>query len=104
MHHCMNVVTEADGTGEAVLFRALEPVANLSNNTSGPGRLCKAMGVARSHYGHDLCSTDFFIAGNANGEEIKIVERPRIGGASAERKSTRPNSRQQCATRMPSSA
>src|SRR3546814_20001159 len=79
MHHCMNVVTEADGTGAAVVLRALEPVVNLSNNTSGPGRLCKAMGVDRSHYGHDLCSNDFFIAGNPNGEEIKIVERPRIG-------------------------
>src|SRR3546814_10688623 len=35
MNHCMNVVTEADGTGAAVLLLALEPVANLSNNTSG---------------------------------------------------------------------
>src|SRR3546814_9949583 len=77
MHHCMNVVTEADGTGAAVLLRALEPVANLSNNTSGPGRLCKAMGVDRSHYGHDLCSNDFFIAGNPNGEEIKQIDRDR---------------------------
>src|SRR3546814_20768793 len=55
MHHCMNVVTEADGTGAAVLLRALEPVVNLPNTTSGPGRLCKAMGVAHRHYGHDLC-------------------------------------------------
>src|SRR5690606_3072439 len=44
MHHCMNVVTEPDGTGAAVLLRALEPVANLAVSASGPGRLCKAMG------------------------------------------------------------
>lgn len=79
MHHCMNVVTEADGTGAAVLLRALEPVANLFNNTKGPGRLCKAMGIDRSHYGHDLCSADFFIAEAAGSPAPRIVERPRIG-------------------------
>jgi DNA-3-methyladenine glycosylase len=79
MHHCMNVVTEADGTGAAVLLRALEPIANLSDNTNGPGRLCKAMGVDRGHYGHDLCSDDFFISNDPHGQTFKIVERPRIG-------------------------
>src|SRR5690606_32336700 len=57
MHHCMNVVTEADGTGAAVLLRALEPVSGLAGGTNGPGRLCKAMGIDKSHYGHDLCSS-----------------------------------------------
>lgn len=79
MHHCMNVVTEPDGTGAAVLLRALEPVSNLPDNTNGPGRLCKAMGVDRSHYGHDLCSEDFFIAQAPVQEAIRIVQRPRIG-------------------------
>jgi DNA-3-methyladenine glycosylase len=79
MHHCMNVVTEADGTGAAVLLRALEPVANLSSNTKGPGRLCKAMGIDRSHYGHDLCSDDFFIAQADEAPKPVIVERPRVG-------------------------
>ncbi len=79
MHHCMNVVTEPDGTGAAVLLRALEPVSNLSDNTNGPGRLCKAMGVDRSHYGHDLCSKDFYIAQAPGQEAIRIAQRPRIG-------------------------
>lgn len=79
MHHCMNVVTEPDGTGAAVLLRALEPIANLSGNTSGPGRLCKAMGVDRDRYGHDLCSDDFYIAQAPIQETIHIVQRPRIG-------------------------
>jgi DNA-3-methyladenine glycosylase len=79
MHHCMNVVTEGDGTGAAVLLRALEPVANLSSNTKGPGRLCKAMGIDRSHYGHDLCSDDFFIAEADDTPPPIIVERPRVG-------------------------
>ena len=79
MHHCMNVVTEADGTGAAILLRALEPVANLPVNASGPGRLCKAMGIDRSHYGHDLCSDDFFVAEPAEPAAMTIVARPRVG-------------------------
>jgi len=79
MHHCMNVVTEPEGTGTAVLLRALEPVAGLSNNTNGPGRLCKAMGIDLSHYGHDLCSDALFIAQARAVEDADIVERPRIG-------------------------
>lgn len=79
MHHCMNVVTEPDGTGAAVLLRALEPVANLSENTRGPGRLCKAMGIDKSYYGHDLCSDDFFIAEEEGAQSPKIATSARIG-------------------------
>lgn len=79
MHHCMNVVTEADGTGAAVLLRALEPVAHLPVNASGPGRLCKAMGIDRSHYGHDLCSDDFFVSEPSEPGAPNIVARPRVG-------------------------
>lgn len=79
MHHCMNVVTDADGHGSAVLLRALQPIQNLEDNTRGPGRLCKAMGINLSHYGHDLCSDDFHIAQPSRPESIAIVERPRIG-------------------------
>ena len=79
MHHCMNVVTEADGTGAAVLLRALEPIANLPNNTKGPGRLCKAMGLDLGHYGQDLCGDLLFIAQCEQDAKPAIVERPRIG-------------------------
>lgn len=79
MHHCMNVVTDEDGHGSAVLLRALEPVENLPDNTRGPGRLCKAMGINLTHYGHDLCSDDLFIARPATPEPLTIVARPRIG-------------------------
>lgn len=90
IHHCMNVVTESDGTGAAVLLRALQPLINLEGNTRGPGRLCKAMNIDRSLYGHDLCSNDFFIADGSviqaqNADSIgteppmEIISRPRIG-------------------------
>lgn len=79
MHHCMNVVTDADGHGSAVLLRALEPIQNLDSNTRGPGRLCKAMGIDLGYYGHDLCSDELFIAQPPQAAPITIVERPRVG-------------------------
>ncbi|NYT59191.1 DNA-3-methyladenine glycosylase [Alcaligenaceae bacterium] len=79
MHHCMNVVTEADGTGAAVLLRALEPISNLPGSASGPGRLCKAMAINKSHYGQDLCGSVLFIAEDPDAGPVDIVERPRIG-------------------------
>ena len=79
MHHCMNVVTGPEGSGTAVLLRALEPEGELPHASNGPGRLCKAMGIDRRHYGHDLCSADLFIAAAPAVDAADIVVRPRIG-------------------------
>ena len=79
MHHCMNVVTGGESKGTAVLLRALEPIANLSDNTRGPGRLCRTMGIDLNLYGHDMCSDDFYIAEPDTAEVFSIVERPRVG-------------------------
>jgi DNA-3-methyladenine glycosylase len=83
IHHCMNVVTEPQGHGCAVLIRALEPVEHVSGNTRGPGLLCKAMGIDRRLNGHDLESDDFYIAAPISDESFSIVRRPRIGVAYA---------------------
>ncbi len=79
IHHCMNVVTERTGNGAAVLIRALEPVQNLTEKTSGPGLLCRAMKIDRRLNGHDLLSDDFFIAAPPTEEKFTIVKRPRVG-------------------------
>ena len=79
LHHCMNVVTEPEGVGTAVLLRALEPIANLALPTNGPGRLCRAMGIDLAHYGHDLVSRDLFIAASPTHEPPVIRAGPRIG-------------------------
>lgn len=79
IHHCLNVVTEAEGHASAVLIRALEPVANLDGRTAGPGLLCKALGIDRRHDGMDLTGKTLFITAPAEPGEFAIVKRPRIG-------------------------
>ena len=83
MHHCMNVVTEPEGKGAAVLLRAVEPMANIEGNTRGPGLLCRALGIDRQLNGHDLLSDDFYITEPPRKEAFSIVARPRIGVAYA---------------------
>ena len=64
MHVCLNVVTGPAGVGEAVLVRALEPLAGLAamqrrrgakvverDLCRGPGRLCQAFGITRAEDG-----------------------------------------------------
>lgn len=79
MHHCLNVVTEPEGHGSAVLIRALEPLKNVHDRCSGPGLLCRAFAIDRRLNGHDLLSTDLHITAPAVQERFGIVKRPRIG-------------------------
>jgi len=79
MHHCMNVVAGPEGSGTAVLLRALEPVTALPCATNGPGRLCKALGISLAHYGRDLCGDSLYLADDGLGHGYDIARSPRIG-------------------------
>ena len=88
-HHCCNVVTGKRGQGTAVLIRAVEPVEGIDsmirnrfgrklkndkeifNLTSGPGKVCQAFSIDRTHSGTDLTGNKIFIL---NGEKINIKE------------------------------
>jgi DNA-3-methyladenine glycosylase len=52
--NCLNVVTAKEGVPHAVLLRALEPLAGVTDKTWGPGLLCRAMHVDRRLNGIDL--------------------------------------------------
>lgn len=72
IHHCVNVVTEREGQGTAVLIRAIEPLEGIDvmrkrrqgarrkhpvsvrELTNGPGKLCQAMGIDMTVLGHHL--------------------------------------------------
>lgn len=79
MYHCFNVVTEAEGIGAAVLIRAVEPIANLKTRTSGPGLLCKSMGIDKSHNACDLLSENLFITRAQCPHPLTIAAAPRVG-------------------------
>lgn len=65
MHYCSNVVTGPEGTGAAVLLRAVEPVAGIdlmrdrrhgrTQLADGPAKLCQAFGIGPGHDGVDVC-------------------------------------------------
>jgi len=54
MYHCFNVVTDQDGEAGAILVRALEPGEGVQDRVDGPGRLCRALSIDRSHTHLDL--------------------------------------------------
>lgn len=100
MHNCFNVVTGGTKTPEAVLIRALEPLegktlmlknralASLNKSseralTNGPGKLCQALQIDRSHNSLPLWGEDIYISStNSNllGElSLEVTQAPRIG-------------------------
>lgn len=93
MHHCMNVVSEADGTAGAVLIRAAAPVVGCPDALralTGPGKLCAALGITRADNGRDLTDRDTFYIADDGAEAPRAVASARIGvgyaGAWAARK------------------
>ena len=92
MHHQFNVVTGVEGVPHAVLVRALEPEEGLPLMrdrrpgrpdralTSGPGTLCLALGIDRSHDRADLLGDRVWLEeGPAPVAPGAIARGPRIG-------------------------
>ncbi len=92
MYFCLNVVTETDGRPGAVLIRGLTPEEGLTimrgrrahapdhSLADGPGKLCQALGIARSENGLDLTtSPELFIEAGVTVPEAQIATTPRIG-------------------------
>ena len=96
-HHCCNVVTGKKGQGTAVLIRAVEPLSGIDeviknrfgrklknekeifNLTSGPGKVCQAFGIDRSHSGIDLTGKKIFILDGKRYTKNEIGISKRIG-------------------------
>ncbi len=92
IHAMLNAVTEAPGTGAAVLIRALEPVTGvelmrerrgveaIEALCSGPGKLTQALGIGLGDNGTDLASGPVIISGRPpQWRDPELSVGPRIG-------------------------
>jgi DNA-3-methyladenine glycosylase len=77
MYECLNVVAEPEGIPGCVLIRAVEPLGELAP-ADGPGKLTRALGITRAHYGHDLLQQPLTIRDNGIPAE-PVLASPRIG-------------------------
>src|SRR5688500_2449263 len=93
IHWCVNAVTRGEDSGEAVLIRALQPIAGIetmrrnrgltesSDNRQlcrGPGSLCRALSITGELNGADLTRPPLTIL-SGDKSEIVSVESSRIG-------------------------
>jgi len=91
MYFCLNLVAEREGVAGAVLVRAAEPVEGIDaikrlrkrpmperNLTSGPSKLCQALGIDMAFNGVDLCGDELWVEdrGLPRGE---VCTGPRVG-------------------------
>ncbi len=89
-HYCVNAVCRPKGTGEAVLIRALQPLVGMDamrrsrpvrreqQLTSGPAKLCQALGIAKALDGADLCdcASAVWVARNERAEQFAQAQGP----------------------------
>ena len=78
--NCLNVVTAAPGVPHAVLLRAIEPLEGVTDRTSGPGLLCRAMHIDRRLNGIDLAGDVLWLEpAPAGAPPARVGRSPRIG-------------------------
>lgn len=98
MYFCLNVVTEDDSAGTAVLIRGVEPIAGMeqmsinryskplqaltkreeNNLTNGPGKLCKALNIDKKWNGKDLLGEEVHICKPETNKKFTICTTKRI--------------------------
>jgi DNA-3-methyladenine glycosylase len=79
MWNCLNVVAAKPGIPHAVLLRAVEPVTAITAPSWGPGLLCRAFDIDRSHNGLDLRGKELWIEAPGTTRAVRVSAGPRIG-------------------------
>jgi len=81
MYNCLNVVTEAEGTGAAVLIRGLAAAG-----LNGPGKICREWQIDRTANGLDLLdsASGIWITPRPPDFSKEILLSPRIGISKAQ--------------------
>jgi DNA-3-methyladenine glycosylase len=101
MYWCANAVTRREGLPSAVLIRAAEPLEGIETMrrrrrgpvrdvdlTSGPGRLCQALGITGAYHGASLVNSSVRILEGAPIRRADIAVTPRVGMGVAARQAT----------------
>ena len=73
MYHCLNIVTEEEGEPCGVMIRGIEGI-------TGPGRVCRELGLTRAHDKMDLLSEEIYIEHGiiVNSEDVGVGKRINI--------------------------
>ena len=91
VHHCINIVTEPNNIGAAVLLRSLEPISGIDemirnrsitkieNLCRGPGNLAKAFGFSLENNFSSLNEPELFIDPGFLRKAEEIGQSTRIG-------------------------
>jgi DNA-3-methyladenine glycosylase len=100
MHFCANIVTGKEGSGEAVLIRALEPLEGIDimaknrartrpkrtnttsarrNLTNGPAKLCEALLIRREQNGISLLGDEIYLLDAPPLHAAEVARSTRIG-------------------------
>lgn len=93
MHHLFNIVTGSKDVAQAVLIRSINPTIGVDeilrrrkkirmdkNLCNGPGKVCQALGITKSHYGMELTGNNIWMEQSAfDLPESQITATPRIG-------------------------
>ncbi len=75
MYYCLNIVAEEEGSAAAVLIRGLQ----LSDrHLNGPGKICKHLGINKTHQGICLASSDHFYIQEGL-KSVPYQSTPRVG-------------------------
>jgi DNA-3-methyladenine glycosylase len=95
MHHLLNAVTEREGFPAAVLIRAAEPLEGVPRMaaargterphllTSGPAKLCQALGLDLRHNESDLRGDLVWFEAGEEVPDRAVATSPRVGCESA---------------------
>lgn len=90
-HYCLNITTQEVGTPGAVLIRAIQPLEGLremrrlrpnvldSNLTNGPGKLTKALGIAKSLNEIDMTKRGELFVTESDETAFDVAKSARVG-------------------------
>lgn len=93
IHYLFNVITNLSDTADAVLIRAVEPIDGIEEMlqrrgmdklapriTAGPGSVCKALGIDKTHNGLPLNDREIWIEDRGiTYKKSQIIASPRVG-------------------------